>query len=199
MIALKSKNEVAQQLRADLPVIRRCITGAWDSYQSLYSPALRARHPSLTRATILHDEMVLQAEHEFEGRGDVICRHIQRMFIASFGAALVVRFKKFDDSFGVSNVPTKQSMSFINQQFELPGVDRPTMLHAGYRLNKLETALEGCYLVCPRGHGHEWILNLDDLDAANNVVHFPAPTGGLPKAGFKLRLVTPDKEASDDK
>lgn len=198
MFSIRSKQEVAAQLSADLPKIGSCIRGAWESYQSQYSPALRARHSSLSRAALVHDEMVLQAEKAFEGRPGVICRKVQRMFVVSFSANLVVRFKKFDDNFGVSNVPTKQSLSFINQQFDLPGVDQATTLHAGYRLNKLETALEGCYVVCPRGYGHEWILNLEDLEAGdNNVLRFPKQPMP-PPAGFKLRLVQKDKEANDD-
>lgn len=198
MIAVKSKREVAELLSDDLSSIRACVHGAWESYQSQYSPALRSRHSPLSRAALMHDEMVMQAEKEFEGRRDVVSQRIQRMFVLSFGTNLVVRFKKFDDTFRVSNIPTAQSLSFIHQQFELEGVERATMLHAGYRLNALETALEGVYLVCPRGHGHEWILDLDDLDAADNVVTFPLQPV-TPRAGFKLRLVPQDKEGTDDK
>lgn len=198
MIPVKSKSEVTQLLSSDLQTIRSCIRGAWDSYQQLYSPALRARHTPLSRATLVHDEMVQQAEKEFDGRTGVVMQRIQRMFVVSFGPHLVIRFKKFDDTFRVSNIPTEQSMSFINQQLELPGVERATKLHAGYRLNSLETALEGVYLVCPRGHGHEWILDLDDLDAAaDNVVTFPTKPG-TPPAGFKLKLVPKEKEGTDD-
>lgn len=199
MIAVKSRKEVAEQLSADIPALGKCVRGAWDSYQSIYSAEQRARHSQLSRAALVNDEMVRHAEEAFEGRADVTCRRIKRMFVVYFGSSVVVRFKKLDESFGVSNIPTKQSLSFINQQFELPGTPRLTTLHAGYRLNKLETDLQGCYIVCPRGYGHEWILDLDDLED-NNVVLFPQKPPP-PPAGFKLRLVPQQdsKEAGDEK
>lgn len=191
MIPLKSKREVAQLLRDDLVDIRKCIAGAWDSYQSLYSAAIRARHTPMSRAGLVHDEMVIQAEKIFDGRSGVALQRVNRLFVVSFGSNLVIRFKKLDDSFRVSSVPTAQSEAFLNQQFELPGVEMATKLYAGYRLNELETALEGVYLVCPQGRGHEWILDLDDLDDADNIVQFPK-NPVTPASGFKLRLV-PDK------
>lgn len=197
MNPVKSKREVVHLLSDDLLAIRNCVRGAWDTYQSQYSPALRARHSALSRAALVHDEMVLQAEKEFEGRANAATQRVQRMFVLSFGSNIVIRFKKFDEKFRVSNIPTQQSESFINQQFELPGVDRATKLHAGYRLNSLETALEGVYLVCPQGNGHEWILDLDDLQGAGNIVPFPQQPLA-PQSGFKLKLVPKDKEGTDD-
>lgn len=176
MIEMQGKEEFASERIKQLPLIKQCIENAWNNYTQLYSPDLRARHTARSRASLIHDEIVIEAEEIFEDRQGVRFERRNHAFLVYLGQRQVIRFKKFGPSFGVSGIPTQQHLSLINQQFSLPDFGEMMTIHAGYKLNPLETALAGSYVVCPRGHGKHWFLDLKDIEVPNknqNIVPLP--------------------------
>lgn len=191
MIEMQGKEEFASKRIAQLPLVKQCIENAWGNYITHYSPELRARHTARSRASLIHDEIVIEAEELFEDAPGVRFEHRNHAFLVYLGQQQVIRFKKFGPSFGVSGIPTQQHLSLINQQFSLPEFGEMMTIHAGYKLNKLETALEGCYVVCPRGHGKHWLLDLKDIEIpgrSQNIVSLPV-TPQKHVAGFTPKLV----------
>lgn len=198
MIEMQGKEEFASERIAQLPLVKQCIENAWDNYTKLYSPDLRTRHTARSRASLIHDEIVLEAEVLFDNVVGVRFERRGHAFFVYIGQRLVIRFKKFGPSLSVSGIPTQQHLSLINQQFTLPDFGEMMTIHAGYKLNTLETALEGTYVVCPRGYGKHWFLNLKDIEDRNsvpNIVQLPVnPQKQV--AGFTPKLVPKiDKDA----
>ena len=198
MIEMQGKEEFASERISQLPLIKQCIESGWDNYTKLYSPDLRARHSARTRASLINDEIVLEAEVLFANVPGIRFEKRGNAFFAYVGQRMVIRFKKFGPNLSVSGIPTQQHLSLINQQFTLPDFGEMMTIHAGYKLNTLETALEGTYVVCPRGHGKHWFLNLKDIEDRNsvpNIVQLPIqPQKQV--AGFTPKLVPKiDKEA----
>lgn len=55
-----------------------------------------------------------------------------------------MRFKKLDDDFRSSNIPTQQSLDFVRQESDLPGIKSMTNLQAGYSLTRPVAPRAGC-------------------------------------------------------
>jgi hypothetical protein len=62
-----------------------------------------------------------------------------------------------------SNIPTRQSLDFDNQQLNLPGFDDIISLNMGYIINNIWTKIEGVYITCPAGYGSlSWSIHVDE-------------------------------------
>lgn len=191
MIRIQGKEEFASERIAQLPLIKQCIENAWDNYTRLYPPELRSRHTARSRASLIHDEIVIEAEELFEDAPGVRFVRRNHAFLVYIGQRQVIRFKKFGPSFGVSGIPTQQHLSLINQQFSLSDFGEMMTIHAGYKLNTLETALEGSFIVCPRGHGKHWLLDLKEIQVPNKNQNVMTLTVTPQKqvAGFTPKLI----------
>jgi hypothetical protein len=200
MSALPSSESIVAKHSKELQLIADCISDGWDSYQTLYSPALRARHRPPTRANLVYDEMLAAAEGKFakaDGAG-VRIESRNGLFVVVIGGAICVRLKKLDERFRSHNIPTQQAVDFQLQQFTLPDVPQMLNLTAGYKLNKLQTAVEGIFLTCPNpAGGNLWVAEIGG-DSANDsaILPFPkSPQKPKPTAGFKPKSVdVPAKE-----
>ena len=171
------KDVVIPKIAAELPIIHSCIQDGWKIYQQEYSERVKIAHSSRSRASLVHDHIVSLARQRFEPRFGVHCHIIGRLFIVSFNSGVAVRFKKFDDNFRSSNIRTQQSLGFMKQE-PLPEIGEAINLQAGYRLNKLETDIEGIYLTLPISeNGNVWVFELNGADIAkDNVTDFPKTT-----------------------
>ncbi|MDL2284499.1 hypothetical protein LJC19_05085 [Oxalobacter sp. OttesenSCG-928-P03] len=168
---------VIQKIAEDLPVIYSCIKDGWAIYQKEYPEHLKIAHTSRSRASLVHDHIASLARQRLEPRFGVHCHEIQKLFLVSFNSGVVIRFKKLDDNFRSSNIRTQQSLGFMEQE-TLPEIGKAINLQAGYRLNELETDIEGIYLTLPIGEsGNAWIFELNEADfARGNVVDLPTMT-----------------------
>lgn len=171
------QNDALSSIAEELPIIFSCILDAWQIYQMKYPEDLKIAHSATSRASIVHDHIVSLARQRFEPRFGVQCLVIGRLFIVSFNSGVVVRFKKFDKNFRAHNIRTRQSSGFMTQA-PLPEIGEVINLQAGYRLDDLETDIEGIYLTLPISEsGNEWVFELNGADIAkNNVTAFPKTT-----------------------
>jgi hypothetical protein len=121
------------------------------------------------------------------------------MFVVAFQAGAAVRFKKLDDGFLASGIGTGQALDFMSQE-DLPGMPECVYLQAGYRLNLLETDLEGIYLTCPRGRtANYWWHQLDAESGVafdDNIFPF-APTEPSGPTGAPYEIVRRSGEEDD--
>jgi hypothetical protein len=167
-----AQDQAEALLKDELPLLYQCIRQAWEKYVNGYPAALKAEHSPRSRASLVHDHIVMAARRMLESRMGVCCHEINKLFIVSFNSGIAIRFKKLDDSFRSSNIRTQQSLDFMGQQ-HLPEIEAAVNLQAGYRLNALETDLEGIYLTCPSGEDtNAWVLELPaEQYERNNVSH----------------------------
>lgn len=180
------------RLGSYLELIRNCIVGAWDEYNS-YPVEHRIKHTTRTRASAIHDHIIFAARRAFDGIQDVRMVEINKLFLIAFGVDIALRFKKLDDSLRSSGIPTQQSIDFIHQG-DLPGIPSVTHLEAGYRVNQLG-ALAGTYICCPNGPSPLWYHEFEG-EEDSNVVALPRII--TPRGGVQIDLSELNKEGSGE-
>lgn len=197
MSRILSKAVAERRLKRELPLVQRCISGAWQEYMDRPAEYRLADSPR-TRASTVHDLMVKRARELFEPLVHAQCLEIGGLFIVTLYQRLAIRFKKLDGDFRACNIPTQQSLEFVRQQSSLVGIKDVMNLQAGYRLNGLQTELEGSYLACPRGRGNYWIIELDPYAGAK-VVELPEKLKASPTStAVKLKHVPTEKKGGED-
>ncbi|WP_162247148.1 hypothetical protein [Rhizobacter sp. Root404] len=175
-------------LKKDYLIISQLIVDAWRDYQQ-YPFTIQTAHTPRTRASAVHDHMVLRAREAFASMPHAKCIDHSGLFIVLLYDRIALRFKKLDDEFRSSNIPTQQSLDFVRQESELPGIKTMMNLQAGYRLNRLQTDLEGVYVACPRGAENLWIKELPIVKMASSasVISFPPSIKPTPATTFSIK------------
>jgi len=187
-------------LGEDLELIHNAVRNGWQDYLDVFTPAQRMKLSSRSRASVVNDLIVDRARMAFDGHLRAECLDINKMFVVAFQGGIAVRFKKLDEGFVASGIPTGQAMEFVRQG-ALPGIGDGIHLHAGYRLDEFETELEGIYLTCPRGRSanywwHE--LGVDEDEGRGTTVVLPfEPPGPLSPVDRPFRIVRRDGEEKD--
>lgn len=100
-----------------------------------------------TFATSVHDTAMREISSRLGDDPNVvlISADDQRFFIHLKREGIVVRFKKFDESFRIANVRTEASIRF-NAQGWLPGVPIGPRLTIGYQVDEVDSTLTGMYV-----------------------------------------------------
>jgi hypothetical protein len=202
-MAAIEKHLALSMLKSELPLVYGAISGGWTAYLDQYPAAVKVVHTTRTRRSIVHDHIVDQAMQLFGGRIGVECMFVQKLFVVSFNNGIAIRFKKLDEKLRSSNIPTQQSIDFVEQS-ELPEIGSAYFLQAGYQLNSFESEISGIYLTCPSGSSSNfWDYKIESGRAADNgenVVNFPrSPTSGVLGSGVKIvpKQGTKNDEASE--
>lgn len=170
-----SPEAIQQALEPYMGALWACAAGGVFDYLSL-DPQHRAIDSARTRANRIYDFMLHRARREFAGVPQV--RFIERRGLVSLliEDRFNIRFKKLNKRYLPSNYPTQQAIQMLHQvELDLPDLPPVIKLIVGYRLNDLQTNLQGVYLVCPAGlHQNKWVAPLARPVGYNNVVPFPS-------------------------
>lgn len=149
------------------PYIRRLSTAVKNSVNNYFSgseyASVRHKHSARTSASICHDEIKAAIIREFEGDTSVTFMNKKGLFLVVVEGIVVLRFKKFNKDQLSSGIETQQMMAFNHQeaqQLELPDMPPNGLLHIGYRVNNLQTGLEGVYVTCRYGNKNLWGWNI---------------------------------------
>lgn len=198
MARVLAQSRADRLLRKDYRILSRVITEAWGDYQA-YPFDVQAAHTPRTRASAVHDHMVLRAREAFRSVPHAQCMDYGTLFMVLLYGRIAMRFKKLDDEFRSSNIPTQQSLDFVRQESDLPGIKSMTNLQAGYRLNRLQTGLEGVYVACPRGSDNHWIteLPIESGLAGSSVVDFRRTPPKSPPTTFVLKTPANETDAGE--
>lgn len=176
-----SQEQVVGILKNELPLLAGCLYKAWDTYNN-YPKELKVHHTPRSRASLIHDHAVAYAMECFESRIGSSCHMINKLFIVAFSHGIAVRFKKLDECLRASNIATQQSIDFMSQ-VPLPAIDIPINLHVGYKLNQLETDIEGIYITQPTSaYSNAWFFELEydrsaAISATVSSITTPSPSG----------------------
>jgi hypothetical protein len=180
-----SKEDLALTLQPHRDSLRNVIQSAFSEWMSL-TPSQLLDRSARTRASWIFDGMVKHARSSFAGVPGVELRERRNMFFLELNGKVLVRFKKLNRNRQVSNIPTAQQLTLLNQevQLELNGIPRKlTVLNAGYQLNLLQTDIENLLVTLQEGRSVTWTYALPqdvDGEAFNMTVLPQTPTSPTP-------------------
>lgn len=112
-----------------------------------------------TKAAVVHDHIAHRIFNEFYHDDNIKIDEFNGVFGFLFEDKFFIRFKKMDPKkFTTSNVSTKQNTKYSYQYPTISGLpESPTILYAGYSLDKTGDNILGIYLVCRDGDNIEWV------------------------------------------
>lgn len=205
-MSLITEEQAINFLEPHLGAIWEIVKGGWDDYLSLYSDTVRVTHCSTTRANIVHDHQIARASRYAQAANDVRIFDLSKLKILVIDGQFAIRFKKVDDDLRSANQPTRQVEEFRAQE-QLADLPSTYNLEAGYLLNKLETEIQGIYLVCPNRKGHYWASELNgdvatqkifDLFENQQTIPDTAEEEGIPVRRKKDSNIVPLRRENDE-
>lgn len=169
---LLTSKDAERRLEAHKQRISRCIRGAWEAFDRDYAHKRHILNPRSV-ASIMWDEIIHRTQPEFAGIDDVVLKPQNNSFLLYIGQGIVIRFKKIGKDGRCRNIPTRQQ-NLYDSQTSLPGMEKGTILHAGYMLDDLRQELIAVMIVCQYAKHVVWTINLPDA-ADGQVVQMSAP------------------------
>lgn len=148
-----------EQLQPYLALLDECIQHGWNAWDTDYASKqhiLRAR----SRAAIVYDEIVFHAESKFSELPNVVFKRSRGSFHLYLGDKVVIRFKKIGKNGKCYSIDTRQQILFSLQVLPLPGMEKGTMLHAGYALDDLQQKIFRKSVVCQFSNRVLWTIEL---------------------------------------
>lgn len=112
-----------------------------------------------TKAAVIHDHIAHHIYKEFYNDDNIRVDDFNGVFGFLYKDKFFIRFKKMDPhKFTTANVATKQNTRYTYQNPTILGLpESPTILYAGYSLDKTGDNILGIYLVCRDGDNIEWV------------------------------------------
>jgi hypothetical protein len=168
------------QLQPYLQLLEECIQYGWDAWENDYAHKhhiLSAR----SRSAIVFDEIVCHAQAKFSGLPGVTFKRARNTFLLYLGDNIIIRFKKIGKNGKCSSIDTRQQLLF-KLQFQLPGIEKGTLLHAGYALDDLQQRVIRKSVVCQFSNYVLWVIDLQSqaTGRVESMPFTPAPDPGLP-------------------
>lgn len=164
-----TKQEMAEEaLGEHLEALGDVIQKGFDRYQRTPD---RHLHSARSRASLIHDFIVHEANKAFVGIRGVRCFFKSHLFLISFDyGKVILRLKKIGEGFRASNHMTFQSSLFENSiQTEMFG--ESVLLTAGYSPDESFTSIRTKILTYFSGGRVKWTLDIPDR--ADNLIEFP--------------------------
>ena len=155
---LLSAEAAERRLKTHYQRLDKCIRGAWTAFLRDYGHKRHILSPR-SIASIIFDEIINRAQAEFSGIAGVLPKTQNNSFLLYIGEDIVIRFKKIGRDGRCRNIPTRQQ-NLIDLQIALPGMQKGTMLQAGYMLDDLRQNLLSTMIVCQYAKRVVWAINL---------------------------------------
>ena len=162
--------EVLKGIEPELEIVNRCILDAVRHYQERLGDE-SAKHCALTKASYIRDQILENITKEFFGNPIVAIMKKRGMITLAFYTEpiIILKFKKFDKYNRVCSTRTTQSYMYSNQYNLFEELTRTINLHAGYKWNETETAIE-CIIGLPNSErDHAWTVVLQNKSLANEL------------------------------
>lgn len=194
---LISAKAAEEQLQPYKLLLEECIQHGWDTWETFYKPRhhiLQAR----SRSSIVFDEIVSHARSKFSGLPGVTFQRHRGTFLLYIGDSIVIRFKKIGKNGKCSSIATHQQVLF-EMQAELPGMEKGTILNAGYTLDDMQHHIVRKQVVCQFSNRVLWMLNLPSEDGENTLTIPAAPTPEPPKSPRFVVKPEAEKESQQNK
>jgi hypothetical protein len=192
---LLTSKEAEEQLQPYKSLLEECIQHGWDAWEKDYK---HKRHilSARSRSAIVFDEIVFHAESKFAGLAGVTPKRHRNTFLLYIGNTIVIRFKKMGKNGKCSSIATRQQVLF-QLQIELPGMEKGTMLQAGYSLDDMQHHVVRKMIACQFSNRVLWTIDLvsDEREKVSTIPPAPTPE---PSKGPRF-AVKPEAEKESQK
>jgi hypothetical protein len=96
-----------------------CMHLSWRKYWSPLFDTVRHTFTARTRANMVHDFMVADAQDRFAGIESVKFHTFGGVFFMTIDGKVLIRFKKLNDNKMPSNIPTQQAQDWMEQKGDI--------------------------------------------------------------------------------
>lgn len=183
-----TESEVVDLLRPHYDRLWRCGALPFYKYKETYPD--QSVHSLRTRASTIHDLMILSVRAEFEGvRGVRIIdmEHPYRRTFLEIRERALIRFKKLDDHKQPRNYQTHFVQNY-DEDNDLPGIPpKAHRLTLGYRLNLLQTEVRDVLITSYLGNRLDIDIELYMPD--RKIISIAEADATYAEAGERRRLV----------
>jgi hypothetical protein len=133
---------------------------AFNDFQKTCDTGSYYAKESRTKANLLHDSLKHHIEKNFRDIPNVVVGVWNRIFAIKINDDLFIRFKKLNDKYQPSSLPTRQSKKYENQ-LSIDGIpNKPTFLYAGYTIDKSWGNILKMSIVCWENSHMHWVEDL---------------------------------------
>lgn len=199
ILTLKETDEI---LIDYYPTIVKAIGEGFNDYLDLLNCIVQKGHMvdfrPRTIASIVNDFVKGRIKDNFYGVPGVVAKDFNEVFGLFIDNKLFIRFKKINPDFSTSNIPTKQTIDFINQQQISGFPDKPTFLFAGYMPDASWSILTNIYLLCKEGERIIWLKDLNDIRIEQRFLDFTETVETLQTKRVKVKS-TPNQTGTNTK
>jgi hypothetical protein len=159
-------------------LLAECIQYGWDQWASFY----KTKHYVLgarARASIVYDEILSRVAEKIQSTPEVVLKKFRNSFLLYIGDFITIRFKKFNKYGRASNIRTRQQYLF-GLQMEIPGMEKGTIMQAGYMLDEAAQSVVKKGIICE--FGNRVLYRIDLLTDVNAAIEIPSsPTTPIPE------------------
>lgn len=195
-----TQEEVREVIGDDHHVLRECVYNAFadlKEFQAEKHPNMRVR----ARRTMLQD-LVVRGVHDTysETPGFRVVDPKTGRYLLCVRDRFILQMKHLTHEFQTVNTPTETAKLF-NAQADVEGMPPLPRITLGYRLDQLESAVEGVYLLFSINNVPVWWYRIEDADetgmtGAETLPLFPPKVD--PAADTPARRVTPKVAAEGE-
>jgi len=176
MRQILKREEVDNVIQKYYPRIIKAIRKGFDDYLDMIRyRSLKGEmidYTPRTIASIIHDNLRMNITQQFNNEPNVITRDFNGIFGLLIEGKLLIRFKKFNEDFSTSNVPTHQTLSFDNQESIEGFPEVPTFLYSGYIHDGTWSSIKNIYLICREGNVTRWVKDLAEINVEQSTLEF---------------------------
>ena len=151
-----------------------------------------------TIASIIHDNIRMSISRQFIDEPNIIAKDFNGIFGLIIEGKLLIRFKKFNEDFSTSNIPTRQTISFDNQESIEGFPEIPTFLYSGYIPDETWSSIKNIYLICREGSVNRWVKDLGDIDVQQNSLEFEVESKEMNTPLVRPKSTTIKKTATSE-
>lgn len=176
MRELLKKEEVDTLIEKYYPKIVSAIRKGFDDYLDVIryrsGKGEMVDYSARTIASIIHDNIRMSISRLFADEPNVMTKDLNGIFGLILEGKLLIRFKKFNEDFSTSNIPTRQTISFDNQESIEGFPEIPTFLYSGYIHDGTWSSIKNIYLICREGNINRWVKDLGETSIQQNTLEF---------------------------
>ncbi len=155
------KDEAKEVLKPYAQLFYDAITGGFSDYKT-HDSERAIIHDKTVKSNLVRSYVLYRVKHLVANNPSLRLIEQKRMFAVLVSDKIIVRFKKLNEIFRSSNIPTKQIKDFRSRVITFQGV-RALPIDAGWRVNDFYSEIEDVHFVCPNGVGNLWRFPLEDL------------------------------------
>ncbi len=163
-------DEAQAVLSPHLQKVARCFMGAWQKWLVLHTQFPEFTRPLTPRAiaNVVSDYIWDFVKTEFADIPGAYTSDAKSLRLLCINDEVTLRFKKLNNNYQSSNIPTTQQVAFVQHSF-ISGIPTAPRLTAGYVLNSLQSEIQALAVTMPQGKQVLWSMPIPLTEEDINV------------------------------